>query len=61
MIIHEASEKDSLTLAQMAKKIWDNDNLLELEKEFIDMIHNKNEAAFSCMKETFLWPFPMFL
>lgn len=46
MIIHEASEKDSLTLAQMAKKIWDNDNLLELDKEFIDMIHNKNETAF---------------
>lgn len=46
MIIYEAIEKDRVTLAQMAKEIWDNDNLLELEKEFIDMIHNKNETAF---------------
>lgn len=46
MKIYEAGDKDTLILVQMAKEIWDNDNLLELEKEFIDMIHNKNETAF---------------
>lgn len=46
MKIYEASCEDTLILAHMAKEIWDNDNLLELEKEFIDMIHNKNETAF---------------
>lgn len=57
MKIYEAGDKDTLILVQMAKEIWDNDNLLELEKEFIDMIHNKNETAFILREGDLAVPF----
>ena len=34
MKILEATQKDSHVLAQMATKIWDNENVDELEEEF---------------------------
>lgn len=40
-MIIEAKEKDSKVLAKMAKEIWENDNILELEKEFEEICNDK--------------------
>lgn len=40
MKILEATEKDSRVLVQMATKIWDNENVDELEQEFIEIYHS---------------------
>ncbi len=45
-MIIEAKEKDSKVLAKMAKEIWENDNILELEKEFEKICNDKNSTCF---------------
>lgn len=45
-MILEAKEKDARLLAKMERKIWDNDNLDELEKEFVQIVRDKNSTCF---------------
>lgn len=45
-MILEAKEKDIKNLAKMAREIWDNDNLDELEIEFDQIVRDKNSTCF---------------
>lgn len=45
-MIREGRREDSLILANMAKNIWNNENINELEEEFIEMANNKDESTF---------------
>ncbi|WP_044564970.1 aminoglycoside 6'-N-acetyltransferase [Anaerococcus provencensis] len=45
-MIKVANKNDSKTIAQMAIKIWDNDSIEELEKEFDDFVDDPNMASF---------------
>lgn len=45
-MIKVANKSDSKTLAQMAIKIWDNDSVEELEKEFDEFVDDPNMASF---------------
>lgn len=44
MKILEATQKDSHVLAQMAAKIWDNENVDELEEEFTEILQSDEES-----------------
>lgn len=46
MKILEATQKYSQILAEMATKIWDNENVDELEKEFSEIYHSIKETCF---------------
>lgn len=46
MKILEATEKDSQILAEMATKIWDNENVDELEREFAEIYHSTKDNCF---------------
>lgn len=45
-MIVEAKEENALVLAQMAKEIWDNDNIYELKNEFIEIVKDKDAKVF---------------
>lgn len=45
-MIRKACKEDALVLAQMATKIWDNDSIEELEKEFDEFVDDTNMASF---------------
>lgn len=45
-MIKVANKNDSKTLAQMARKIWDNDSVEELEEEFNDFVENSDIVSF---------------
>ena len=45
-MIREARKEDALVLAQMARKIWDNDSVEELKKEFEEFAENQNMVSF---------------
>ena len=45
-MIREMTITDAPALAAMAFKIWDSDDKDELEKEFIDMTHDKESTCF---------------
>ena len=45
-MIREGRREDSLILAKMAKNIWDNETINELEKEFIEIANNKDTSTF---------------
>lgn len=44
--IKKASSNDSKILAQMARKIWNNDSVEELEQEFNEFAVNSDMASF---------------
>ena len=46
MKILEATQKDSHVLAQMATKIWDNENVDELEQEFVEINQSAKDTCF---------------
>ncbi|MDU3192380.1 MAG: GNAT family N-acetyltransferase [Finegoldia magna] len=46
MKILEATQKDSHVLAQMATKIWDNENVDELEEEFTEILQSDEGTCF---------------
>lgn len=45
-MIREMTISDAPALAEMAIKIWDSDDKVELEQEFIDMTRNKEYTCF---------------
>lgn len=45
-MIKVANKNDSKTLAHMARKIWGNDSVEELEKEFDEFVSNPEMASF---------------
>ena len=45
-MIREARKEDALVLGQMARKIWDNDSVEELKKEFEEFAENQNMVSF---------------
>ena len=45
-MIREMTISDAPALAEMAIKIWDSDDKVELEQEFIDMTRNKESTCF---------------
>lgn len=45
-MIVEAKEKDAKLIAKMAREVWDNDSIDELEKEFIQIARDKNSTCF---------------
>ena len=45
-MIKVANKNDSKTLAHMARKIWDNDSVEELEEEFNDFVENSDIVSF---------------
>lgn len=45
-MIREARKEEALVLAQMARKIWDNDSVEELKKEFEEFADNQNMVSF---------------
>lgn len=45
-IIKKTDKKDSIILAKMASKVWDNDSIDELTNEFIDIADDPNSVCF---------------
>lgn len=45
-MIKVANKNDSKTLAHMARKIWGNDSVEELEEEFNDFVENSDIVSF---------------
>lgn len=45
-MIREARKENALVLGQMARKIWDNDSVEELKKEFEEFADNQNMVSF---------------
>lgn len=45
-MIKNAEKKDTSVLAHMAVKMWQDSSVLELEKEFKEIIHNDNAVIF---------------
>lgn len=45
-MIRKACKEDSLVLAKMARKIWDNDSVEELKKEFEEFADDPNIVSF---------------
>lgn len=45
-MIREARKEDALVLGQMARKIWDNDSVEELKKEFEEFADDSNMISF---------------
>ena len=45
-MIREMTISDAPALAEMAIKIWDSDDKVEIEQEFIDMTRNKESTCF---------------
>lgn len=50
-MIREAKKEDSLVLATMARKIWDNDSIEELKKEFEGFADDSNIHSFIKYKD----------
>lgn len=46
MKILEATQKDSQILAEMATKIWENENVDELEQEFVEINQSAKDTCF---------------
>lgn len=45
-MIREARKEEALVLGQMARKIWDNNSVEELKKEFEEFADNQNMVSF---------------
>ena len=45
-MIREGKKEDSLVLAQMARKVWDNDSIEDLRKEFEEFAEDPNMHSF---------------